>query len=404
MSTPSIARPSSLKMSRSPIFYTGKNNALANDTLDSMTLRLKIYSGTSAPATYNYVLSKSYSINEVINFEVSDLIRSEFSHDFSVYDASFYEQSPVNEALWLDAGGSDWTYSDNGAVPETALIPSLTNCLVTQGWADKLNPTNPSVTSPILAVSRNRQVLTSNYESLAIYNSVANGLGFIAIEWNNGDVGKFWDVDGISASPPDPTSYDTQDLVIYAGVGPANLEANAGLDAEIKPSAHSDGDYYDVVLISSITGEEITRVRYTLVCEPKYTPYQVSFINRYGVADFITFFKVSTEQGNFTNDQYKRSIYQDGFTTPSLQVGQYQDFNVNSRNSITMNTGWVEEAYKDVIEDILMSENCAILINGSWVAANPQRGSVDYQKEINSKNINYTMSFDVAFNERSLIR
>ena len=149
---------------------------------------------------------------------------------------------------------------------------------------------------------------------------------------------------------------------------------------------------------------EIARVRYTLVCEPKYTPYQVSFINRYGVADFITFFKVSTEQGNFTNDQYKRSIYQDGFTTPSLQVGQYQDFNVNSRNTITMNTGWVDESYDDVIEDILMSENCAILNNGSWVAANPQRGSVDYQKEINSKNINYTMSFDVAFNERSLIR
>lgn len=404
MSTPSIAYPTSLKMARSPIFYTGKNNTLTNDSLDAMTLRLKIYSGTSAPSTYNYVLSKSYSINEVINFEVSDLIRSEFSHDFSVYDASFYEQSPINEALWISAGGSDWTYSDNGTVPQTALIPSLSLCLTTQGWADKLNPTNPAVTSPVLAVDRTRYVLISNYESLAIYNSVANGLAFISIEWNNGVSAKFWNTDGSSAFPPDPTSYDTQDLVIYAGIGPANLEANAGLDAEIKPSAHNDGDYYDVVLISGITGDEIARVRYTLVCEPKYTPYQVSFVNRYGVADFITFFKVSTEQGNFTNDQYKRSIYQDGFTTPSLQVGQYQDFNVNSRNSITMNTGWVDEDYDDVIEDILMSENCAILINGSWVAANPQRGNVQYQKEVNSKNINYTLTFDVAFNERSLIR
>jgi hypothetical protein len=51
-----------------------------------------------------------------------------------------------------------------------------------------------------------------------------------------------------------------------------------------------------------------------------------------------------------------------------------------------------------------MSENLAILINGSWVACSPQRGSVQYQKEVNEKNINYTLTFDVAFNERSLIR
>ena len=69
-----------------------------------------------------------------------------------------------------------------------------------------------------------------------------------------------------------------------------------------------------------------------------------------------------------------------------------------------MNTGWVDEDYDDVIEDILMSENVAVLMNGSWVAASPQRGSVDYQKEVNQKMINYTLTFDVAFNERSLIR
>ena len=69
-----------------------------------------------------------------------------------------------------------------------------------------------------------------------------------------------------------------------------------------------------------------------------------------------------------------------------------------------MNTGWVEEAYADVMEDIMMSEQVAILLDGSWVAAFPQRGSVDYQKEVNQKVINYTLTFDLAFNERTLIR
>ena len=69
-----------------------------------------------------------------------------------------------------------------------------------------------------------------------------------------------------------------------------------------------------------------------------------------------------------------------------------------------MNTGWVEEDYADVMEDIMMSEMTAILIDGSWVAAQPQRGSIDYQKAVNRKVINYTLTFDIAFNERSLIR
>mgnify|MGYP003659012711 CR=1 FL=1 len=407
MSTPSISRPLSLKMARSPIFYTGKNNASVGDTLTEMNIELDIYSGlkSAPPALNNYSLSKSYSINEVINFEVSNLIRSEFSHNFSICNASFYEQSPINEALWVNVTGS-WTYSNDGAPEETTVHSTgyANAFLTTQGWADKFNPTNQALNNPVLALPRTRQVLSSNYESLAIYNSVANDLAYIRITWNNGDSDIFYDTDGINSTPQNPASGDTQDLVIYAGVGPANLNANSGLDAVIQPINHSDGDYYDVTLHSYLEGAEIASVRYTLVCEPKYTPYQVSFINRYGVADFITFFKLSTEQGGFTNDSYKKSIYQDGFTSPSLQVGQYQDFNVNSRNSITMNTGWVEQNYDDVIEDILMSETTAILLGGTWMAANPQRGSVDYQKEVNQKMINYTLTFDVAFNERPLLR
>ena len=48
-----------------------------------------------------------------------------------------------------------------------------------------------------------------------------------------------------------------------------------------------------------------------------------------------------------------------------------------------MNTGWVDESYNDVIEDIMMSEDVAVLIGTNWVAANPTRGTVEYQKSIN---------------------
>ena len=341
-------------------------------------------------------MSKSYSIDEVINFEVSDLVRSEFLHDFDIYTETGWTQSPYGEVLWVNATG-DWTYSDNGAAPASAPHSTGTTYafLTTNGWTSWNNIQNSQYDTTLLAVARKRFVKVGNYEVLGVYNNASNLIAKATILWN----------DGSTADMTKTLTYSnyTQDAVVYIGVVAQNLEDNTSLSSSVKPSAHTDGDYYDIILKNS-AGATISTIRYELVCEPKYTPYQVAFVNRYGVADFITFFKASTEQGNFTNEQYKRSIYQDGFTAASTQNAQYQSFNINSRNTITMNTGWVEEAYADVMEDIMMSEQVAILLDGSWVAASPKRGSVDYQKEVNQKVINYTLTFDIAFNERTLIR
>lgn len=408
MSVPVKSVPTSLKMARSPIFYTGKNNAQTNDTLIYMSLDLRFWSGlrSSPPSAKNYSLIKNTSINQVINFEVSNLISSEFLHDFNIYNDIGYSQSPAGEVLWTNGTG-EWKYSDNSAVPVVALWSAGGQAdafLTTSGWSALPNVSNTSVSSGVvvLSVPRTRYVFTSNFESLAIYSNTSNAFAKIRIRWNNGDEDEFLNNDG-TPDIPDRSTLNTQTQVIYAGVGPANLNNNAAIDASIKPSNHTTGDYYDVILLDD-GDSELTRVKYELTCEPKYTPYQISFVNRYGVTDFITFFKASTEAGNFTNSSFKRSIYQDGFTSPSLQNAQYQDFNINSRNSITMNTGWVDESYNDVIEDIMMSEDVAVLIGTNWVAANPTRGTVEYQKSVNVGVINYTVIFTLAFNERPLLK
>lgn len=410
MSVPILSTPSSLAMARSPLFVTGKNNALAADSLDAMTLGVAIYSGAKAASvTNNYTLTKNYSINEVINFEISDLVRSEFYHDIDdITDVYGYSQSPLGEALWVRPTGS-WTYSNNGTVPET--FPFATGVtaafLALDGWGTMLDLTNGPITEPILATPRDRQCLPSNYESLAIYNSIANELGSIRITWEGGQTALLPNIGG-STTPPDASTNNTQNLVIYAGVGPANLENNADLPADVKPSGQANGgvgSYYDVILLNDDDApSEITRVRYYVICEPKYTPYQIAFINRFGVADFITFFKRSDERGTFTQDSYQKSIYNDGFTSPSNEIGKYQSFNVNSRNSLTLNTGFVDQNYDETIKDILMSEYVVVLIGSTWVSVVPDRGSIEYQKHVNQKLINYTLTFTYAFDERTLVR
>jgi hypothetical protein len=407
MSTPVIATPSSLAMARSPQFITGKNNTLANDTLNAMTIDLRIRTGVlSASGSANFSITKNYSIDEVINFEVSDFVRAQFAHDFDfITDTLGYSQSPIGEALWVVPTGS-WIFSNNGASPSNATFPDETETayayLTTDGWRPRNDLQPTEVTQPVLATSRNRQVLASNYEVLGIYNSAANDLDRIDIAWNGGTSYSLY-TSISSTTPPDPTTQNTQDLVIYAGVGPANLQNNTWINNAIKPSNFQSGDYYDVMLFDS--GDIIiASVRYYLVCEPKYTPYQIAFINRYGVADYITFFKRSDERGTFVEDKYQKSIYNDGFTTPSTEIGKYQSYNVNSRNSLTLNTGFVDQDYDETIKDILMSEYVAVLDGSDWVSVVPERGSVEYQKHVNQKLINYTLSFTYGFDERSLVR
>jgi hypothetical protein len=279
MSTPILGYPFSLKMARSPIFITGKNNTLTNDQLQAMTLNVGINTGTAVVGS-DYALSKDYSIDEVINFEISDLVRDQFLHDFSIYDSSGYVDSPTGEALWVVPTG-DWRYSDNGAAPDIA-VWATTNTyafLCTDGWSSNLN--NTEVTGANLAVSRNRYVLANQYGLLALNN--LSTIDEIEIVWNNGDSDTFYYTASDSTIPA--AGGQSTKSVIYAGVYPQNLEDNPHLDGSIKPSTHDTGDYYDVVVKDS-SGTTLFTQRFTLTCEPRYTPYQISFINRYGMLDY----------------------------------------------------------------------------------------------------------------------
>lgn len=400
MSTPIYGYPFSLKMARSPIFITAKNNTLALDTLTAMDLNLRIRTGVlAASGTFNYALSKDYSIDEVINFEISDLVRDQFSHDFTIYDSTGYVDSPTGEALWVVPTGSV-DYSNNGAASANQAFPiesdTAFSFLCTDGWTSDTN--NTEITSANLTVSRDRFVLANQYGLLALNN--LQNIDYISIRWNNGDEDFFYETSGSYTIPAAGTTSTTS--VIYAGVYPQNLQDNPHLDNLIKPSSHESGDYYDVDVYS--TTALIFSQRFYLTCEVKYEPYQLSFINRYGMLDYLTFFKRSDERGAFEQDSYQKSIYNDAFTSPSTSIGKYQSFNVNSRNAYTLNTGFVGQDHDDVIEDILMSESVCLRIDGEWVAVVPERGTIEYQKSVNTKLINYTMTFTKAFDQRSLIR
>ena len=421
MSIPVIAIPTSIAQARSPLFVTGKNNTLALDTLNSMSVTLKLYTGVRTPIAgeTTYSLSKDYSIDEVINFEVADLVRERFLHPFGKAFITAPSALETGEAAWANISGG-WNYSNNGAAPIDGGI-SDAYFLALDGYKALGQQQNTGVTQPNLFTNRTMQVLAGNYQSLPVsYNTASNVNGF-SIEVNGAE---YWFSLNDELGWLYTTLVSTQ-MVIYIPSGVANVAAFLGITPTdtytINLLVNSEGIAYndrvkaDGGIVEGLNclcealealGEvdDKTAVNFEVICEPKYDPYLVQFVNKFGMSDYITFFKRSDESGSFTQDQYQKSIYADGFTDVNYANGKYQSFNINSRNTLTLNTGFVDESYGGIVEEIMMSEKVAIYEGSQWVSVVPQRGSVNYLKSVNDGLINYTLSFTYAFDQRMLIR
>ena len=126
-------------------------------------------------------------------------------------------------------------------------------------------------------------------------------------------------------------------------------------------------------------------------CECRYDVITCDFVNRWGGWQREFFYKASNETLEMTNNQFK--LNPTVFPAYQLDEGQVKTFNTNGKTTIKTNTGWVEENYKQTIQELMLSE--VIRINGQ--PATIKTKSVEKYKHINQKTINYQLEFDLAF-------
>jgi hypothetical protein len=127
------------------------------------------------------------------------------------------------------------------------------------------------------------------------------------------------------------------------------------------------------------------------ICEPKYEPVICSYINRFGGWEFLTFFKTRVDSINVKGSTY--NLLQDSINY-NVAKGQSKLFNINGKQSVKLNTGFVPENYSDTIQDLLLSET--VLLDNLPVQVKTQ--STTLKTSLIDKNINYEIEFDYAFN------
>ena len=133
-------------------------------------------------------------------------------------------------------------------------------------------------------------------------------------------------------------------------------------------------------------------------CEAKYSPVAVDFINRFGSWSRIWFQKAKSRSIAVKTNEYK-------FNPATLPYnaqnnGQIKEFNTNAKESIKLNTGWVNDLYGEYIQELMLSERVTLLdydYNTDYTPVKIKTKSLEKQKGINKGTINYTLEFEFAF-------
>jgi len=144
--------------------------------------------------------------------------------------------------------------------------------------------------------------------------------------------------------------------------------------------------------LTPVTGSPTVYIFYTYPIEEcKYTTVRCSFINRYGGWKDIIFFKQQTNTIAVKGTDYKLTQDTINYNT---SIGQFKTFNTNGKQTVKLNTGFVDENYSELITDLLLSET--VLLDGKPVTVKTQ-GS-DLKTSLKDRLINYEMDFEYAYN------
>jgi hypothetical protein len=127
-----------------------------------------------------------------------------------------------------------------------------------------------------------------------------------------------------------------------------------------------------------------------LICEPKYTPVKVSFINKFGVIQDLVFFKKREDSFNTTQQDFKANILRNGTYLP--HTGQKQIINKQASAKVKLNTGFYPEDFNEVFKQLQYSINY-------WIDDEPAiltGSNFAFKTSVNDKLINYSFDFEYA--------
>ncbi len=325
--------------------------------LGKVEVSLYVYDGTSgsfSSSDLKYSISKDRITSHTgITLEIAELVRDyltvSFNNDYTCNTR--WASVVVN---YYDTGGSLFAYNN----------PQTFNYIALDGYGIFEDGVNPQLSDNAL-ISANNIYLPEN--TTGKFPIFAEGVGKVIIDSTTTEI---------------TDSGNSNQKIQYITI-PVNSSTFKIYDTD------------DHTLLKTVTIHNI--------CEPKYTPYKVTFVNKFGAFQDVYFFKKTVESFNVTDENYNRNIIS---TSASYNTydNERQRYNLKSKTSLTLNTGFILEDATVTIEELFLSENVWIRYNSKTLPIIPKSKNFEYKTSLNDKIINYTVDFEFAFDKINNVR
>ena len=152
--------------------------------------------------------------------------------------------------------------------------------------------------------------------------------------------------------------------------------------------ADATTDTYIEVIYNGITKT------YYIEDECIFEPIDIFFLNKEGAQQSLTFFKERDDDISVKSNEYESDTGQ-----PSLGFHQYKRYNIQGRETIKMNSGFVEESNNETFTQLFLSERIWVLEDIIMTPINLKSISLEYKTQQKDKLINYEVSFEYAYNK-----
>jgi len=188
----------------------------------------------------------------------------------------------------------------------------------------------------------------------------------------------------------------------------ATIDGTAGqktlVDCFFNSYQSGEGSIYTLTLPTVSTSNNLAVVndnpliRYEIICEPKHRVVDLFFINKWGAWDCFSFLKASRESIDVKSETHYKSIggISSNAYTYDTQDPQISRYNISANKSYTVNTGYVNESFSLLLEEILVTPRAFMVWEGVRIPVNIKDSRQELKEHVNERLINYTLELEAA--------
>jgi hypothetical protein len=380
-------------LAQSPIIFTVSESNPAVFTSSSFSYVGELYywtgSATAIPSTPQYTIQKYPNNAGVGIFDLNRIINSTLTHQFSDGVSKPINYKPIFYTQFL---------SGSTFVTGSKLIPTPQSYRALDGYAIFPTPINTPLYNnqtyypyyPMLTAGPATQSVFSQNQGDIIVDRLYMTGGRIEYSGSNGQNAGF----NYTLATSD-TNTD------YAGYPQFPSQATFPLSGSL--------NWYTIRVVPTGVPASST-IRYNIVCNQKYPNVRIKWKNQFGAFDYFNFNMVNRQSFQTEKKTYQPQLGTWESSTFSYNAKDSANLNyiVDSKQTISVNTDWVDEDYNEIFKQLLVSDEIYLMVNESSLPANLKpltitTSNIQFKTGVVDKLIQYQFDFLLGQNYKLIM-